>query len=269
LIYDNKVFNIKTFPVFDSLGNLTSVILHARDLTKEKSLYNQVMESERMAIIGELTTGITHELNNPLSIILTYAESLKKSLEKDSLEYNHSEVIINNTSRISSIIETLNKFTFSSQVNEAKSLIDVNLILIDNINLIERLYSVRGIKITFKSNDETLITFGLQRQLQQVFLSILTNSFNPVNSNKRANIKGNIDILTGKITIDKKEIIEIKFICSGYLMPAKSNNKFTKHMALTTAVIKEHGGEINIEKTGNNMQLINIHLPLAENKIKT
>jgi PAS domain S-box-containing protein len=263
-IFENRVFNIKTFPVFDSLGNLTSVILHARDLTREKSLYNQVMESERMAIIGELTTGITHELNNPLSIILSYAENLKANLKKDSQEYNHSDVIITNTNRISSIIEILNKFTYNTQINEPKTLVDLNNIIKENLNLIERLYTVRGIKINFNSVTEKLTTYGYQNQLQQVILSIMANSFNPLNSNKKSNFKGEIDITTNKVIYQDENFSEIRFSCSGYPLPAKTNNKFTKHIALTTAVIKEHGGNINFEKKGNNLQLISIHLPFAE-----
>ena len=71
---DNTTLQIFSYPILDEKGNLLSVIEYVKDITEEQRLQEQLIQSEKLAGIGILASGVAHEINNPLSGIIGMAE---------------------------------------------------------------------------------------------------------------------------------------------------------------------------------------------------
>ncbi len=271
LICENRIFNLKTFPVFDSIRKLTSIILHIRELTKEKNLYAQVLEAERRAIVGELTANITKELYKPVEIVLRQSENLKLSLKGKTNEQKSVAQIIENINNINSIINTLNKFDFNPLTSENQSIVDIKAILAETINLIEQPFISKGIKIRFTpSVDKKFSSFGSYNLLQQAFISIFTNMIRPIDKQKNGNSKENITISLNLIEEENKKLIGIKFSFKGNFADISNHkSKAMKNLsdfAMSSSIFREHGGFIIIEKGNTSQQNFQVFLPYVSDK---
>ena len=81
---NNIYAEVKSYPLKDNLGNITSVIEIIIDITEKKKLEEQLMQAQKLEAIGELAGGIAHDFNNMLTAIIGYGSILKNTLEQDS-----------------------------------------------------------------------------------------------------------------------------------------------------------------------------------------
>ena len=151
------------------------VICMIRDATAEKQLQQQLIQAEKMAAIGQLVSGVAHELNNPLASISAFAQLLLVD-NRLTHEQRHSvDVVRAEASRASRIVHNL--LTFARQHKAEKVAADINTVLHDTLELRTYELNVRGIHIA-RDLDEANppVTMVDVHQLQQVVLNLITNA---------------------------------------------------------------------------------------------
>jgi two-component system, NtrC family, sensor kinase len=84
------------------------VVIHVREVTAERKMLDQITRSEKMATVGKLAAGLAHEINNPLGVILCYAELLKQTATPEQKQ--DLEVIISHTSKAREVLKNLLNF---------------------------------------------------------------------------------------------------------------------------------------------------------------
>ncbi len=169
----DKYFQVTTAPVKGADGGTHGYIRLVQDITEMKKMEEQMMHSEKLASLGRLTAGITHEIGNPLTSVFSFVQILKE-MEQDGFKKESLETIYFHISRIADILKQLSGFSKTPPV-ELKPW-KVNTLIESSLSLIQ--YDKRAKDITIVRDLWTdmpeLTTDG--NQLSQVIVNIILNA---------------------------------------------------------------------------------------------
>ncbi len=132
------------------------------------------LRTAQMAAIGELAAGVAHEVNNPITGIINFAQLLLDDSEKDSLQEELLERIVNEGERIALIIKNLLSFARDNENNNEP--VEIVQVIQDSLSLVAHQLKKDGIKIITKYSSQPCNILGNFTQLQQVILNLLSNS---------------------------------------------------------------------------------------------
>lgn len=231
---DHTTLQIFSYPIIDDKGNLISVIEYMKDITDEQRLQEQLIQSEKLAGIGILASGITHEINNPLSGIMGMAE-LALDDEDPSNKREYLEDILKCAQRINEIVKGLRSYSRAAKKEEL-SLVDLNEVLEDSWKMVR--LAIKGAPIElikeFQPIEKIQANIG---EIQQVFTNLITNAFQAMNG------KG------GKLTLatrSLKDSIEVKVCDNGVGIPQKFLHQIFDPFFTTKKVGEGTGLGLNI-----------------------
>ena len=209
----------------------------------------QLVQSEKMVALGQLISGVAHELNNPLTAILGYSELLETSPEASSQTGEFAIKIAKQAQRTQKIVQNL--LSFARQQKPERRSLQVNDVLEDTLAL--RDYDWRRCRISIHRHLDPSLTEiqGDRHQLQQVFLNILNNAFDEL---KTAPEPRNIWVRTARE--GDRVLIEFTDSGPGVREPMRVFDPFytTKPvgegtglgLSICYGILKEHGGEITV-----------------------
>jgi len=151
-----------------------TVLLVGRDMTSEREMRMRLMESDRLAAVGELVAGVAHEVNNPLSGISAFAQLLLRDGGLTPSQRESIEVIKSETLRASHVVKDLLAFARRSEAQREP--LDLNGVLARTLRL--RGYQLSSNKIELETDlaQELPAVVGDARQIQQVCLNLVTNA---------------------------------------------------------------------------------------------
>ena len=187
----------------DEIGVLSNAIDNmAEDLEATQA---QLVQSAKLASIGELASGVAHELNQPLMVIRGNAQLINRSLRKGGLDpdklIKRLEPVERNTKRMMNIIDHLR--TFSRQSQTAFQPLNLNKIIDESFLMVGEQLRIRDIEVKLDLDADLPKVKGDGNQLEQVFLNLITNARDAITSNaecrmQNAECKGRIEIITKK-----------------------------------------------------------------------
>lgn len=252
---------------------LTSVAASFNEMTlKLAEAQRKLYHSDKLASLGRLAAGIAHEINNPLTGVLTFASFLHKRAGEDSKMKEDLDVIIRETKRCRAIVKNL--LDFSRQVPPQKTIIDISEVINQSLQIIDNQLSIRSIAVKKKFGEERLPKLkGDKNQLQQVLINLIVNAADAIGENAR----GEIQIDTTATRKDNKNYIQIKIKDSGEGIPREVLSKIfepffsTKGqkgtglgLAVVWGIITEHNGTISVESEEKIGTTFTILLPVDE-----
>jgi two-component system NtrC family sensor kinase len=240
-------FSVNLSPMRDEAGSINSIVVVMTDITDSAELRGKLVHAEKMAAVGQLVSGVAHEVNNPLTAILGFADLLLENPDLPATAIKDLRVILQEAQRTKQIVQNL--LSFARQMPPQRNAVQLNLILRRTIQL--RSYDVNshGVEIIEHLDEGLPDVIGDAHQLQQVFLNILNNAYDAVHEVGRP---ARIEIMTTKVG----EAVEVSFRDNGYGIshPDKIFDPFftTKEVGKGTGlglsicygIVKEHGGEI-------------------------
>ncbi|MGA8235484.1 MAG: PAS domain S-box protein, partial [Candidatus Sulfotelmatobacter sp.] len=233
---------------FDADGKIGGVIVSVRDITMEKKLEQQIVQSERLAAMGAMIGGVAHELNNPLTSILGVSELLQDSQTTDAAR-KQIGILQQQARRAAEIVHNLTYF--SRPPAPGKSPVNLGEIVERTLNL--HAYSLRKNNITVDFLREPTLPYvqADPHQLMQVFLNLILNAEQAI---REARDRGTLRIRLG----NNGEAVWASFHDDGPGIPgdilASIFDPFytTKRpgrgtglgLSICKAVMKEHNGTI-------------------------
>ncbi|MCP4578085.1 MAG: hypothetical protein GY846_17565 [Deltaproteobacteria bacterium] len=252
----------------------------AKDALLElKETQLQLIQSAKLASIGELASGVAHELNQPLMVIRTHAQMALRGHGKQALSseeaIEHIRPIEKNTKRMMNIINHLHIFARQSQKTFSPE--DVNGIMKGCFLMIGEQLRVHNVHLMFELAESLPKVMGNANQLEQVFLNIIINARDAVLEGRTDEKgKGVIEMAT-RIFRGEREWVEILVRDTGKGISRKDLNRIfepfftTKEvgkgtglgLSISYGIIKDHSGEIEVAETGPSGTTFRILLPVS------
>ena len=185
----------------DELG----ILANSFDNMTEKlsDMRMQLFQSDKMASLGRLAAGVAHEINNPLTGVLTYSSFLLKRAEKNPELKEDLEVIVRETKRSREIVKGL--LDFSRQSTPITGKVDINSVIRDAITVVNNQLKISSIKLEMETKDNLPPVTADANQIQQVLLNLIVNAIDSIGKNK-----GTIKISTDKITMSPYGVAQIR-----------------------------------------------------------
>jgi len=240
-------FTANLSPMRDEPGNVTSIVVVLTDITDSAILRDKLVHAEKMAAVGQLVSGVAHEVNNPLTAILGFADLLIENPDLPEAARKDLRVILQEAQRTKQIVQNL--LSFARQMPPQRNAVQLNSILRRTVQLRSYDFTSHGIEVTEQLEEGLPEVMGDAHQLQQVFLNILNNAYDAVHEVGRP---ARIEITSAK----SGEIVEVSFCDNGngISQPDRIFDPFftTKEVGKGTGlglsicygILKEHGGEI-------------------------
>ena len=240
-------FSANLSPVRDDEGKVSSVVVMMSDISDAATLQSKLMHAEKMAAVGQLVSGVAHEVNNPLTAILGFADLLMENPEIPDGARKDLRVILQEAQRTKQIVQNL--LSFARQTPPQRAPIQLNTIIHRTIQL--RAYDLhsRGVEVVEKLDKDLRQVIGDSHQLQQVFLNILNNAYDAVRDSGRparievrtANQENSVEILFR----DNGKGIEFPERIFDPFFTTKEIGKGTGlGLSICYGIVREHGGEI-------------------------
>ncbi|MBI5666106.1 MAG: HAMP domain-containing protein [Nitrospirae bacterium] len=242
----------------------------AKKTEEIRKTHANLVQTEKLASLGRMAAGVAHEINNPLTGVVTFAHLLKKGFPPDSPQAQDLDIIIEQSDRCSKIIKNL--LTFARATPSEKGKVSINDVLNRTVFMVQNQEKFHHIKFNIKLEDSQFIIVGDSSQFQQIFLNMFINAADAMGG------RGNIFVSTRKITEDGKPYVEIEFTDEGTGIKPEDMQKlfepfFTTKpvgkgtglgLSVSHGIVKHFGGNIKVKSEVGKGTSFFVRLPLQE-----
>jgi two-component system NtrC family sensor kinase len=253
--------------------NFMATALKKRDEKLREFTTRRIMESERLAHIGQLAAGVAHEINNPLQGIVTYSHLLLERATTGNGTRESLEKIVKQTNRCRDIIRGL--LDFSRQRKPEKRLSNVNRVLEECIALVDNQALFHNIRIVKRLNQDLPQVLMDPSQIQQVFMNMIINAAEAMNG------AGQLTLTTRPMPADSA--VEVQFTDSGHGIKEENLDRIfspfftTKEvghgtglgLAISYGIVQEHKGTITVESPEGQGATFTVRLPVTSSEQET
>src|SRR5256714_8116726 len=266
------------------LGDSRKAMIHImgdlRETTQEmerrehelRDKQEQLVQAGKLATLGELTTGVAHELNNPLNNIGLYVGNVMDRIRRGEADseslVGDLEKAMEQVRKATEIISHLRTFGRAARVNIEQ--VDVDDVIERSLLLVQEQLRLRGIEVELELCPDELLVVANPIQLEQVFINLLTNARDALADSKRKTIR----IASSR----DEERIRIAFSDTGPgIAPELQQRIFdpfftTKEvgtgtglgLSITYSILKEYGGEISVTSRAGKGATFLVELPFAD-----
>ncbi len=233
---------------------------------KLKDVETRALHSEKMASIGQLAAGVAHEINNPLTGIMLYADMLLENMDDNDARKEDLGYILEDADRCKEIVKNL--LVYSRQTNPKKEILMINDLVNQSLALIRDQEIFMNIEIKKEISQVMMMIQGDRNQIHQVIINLIINAVDAMDK------KGSLSFRTYRNKEKRKVSLEIadtgcgidKENISKVFDPFFTTKELGKGTGLglstTYGIIKENGGHISVKETGRDGTTFLIELPL-------
>ncbi|MFQ6082978.1 MAG: PAS domain S-box protein [Candidatus Aminicenantia bacterium] len=255
---------------FTDLDGKTKVVEIVRDITEKKSIEEELLQSERLSVLGELIAGIAHELNNPLTTVIGYSEFLLSTKPDEDKLKERLKKINTEAERCYRIVQSL--LDIARKHPPEKQYVDLNEVVEKSVEIKHYELKVDNIEVKKELDPSLPRTMAERHRIQQAILNLLNNAHDAI---VRKEQKGKITVETG--VRDSK--IFIKISDNGPGIPRENLSKIfipfftTKKgpvkgtglgLSIVQRIINEHDGRISISSEEGEGTTFTLELPIVK-----
>jgi PAS domain S-box-containing protein len=276
--------HVSVIPVKEEWGEIKKFVYISKDITKERSLEDQLRQAQKMEVVGRLAGGVAHDFNNILTAIIGYANFLIEGLKEDVLLGPYAEQILSSSEKAASITRGLLAFSRKQIMNPLP--VDLN----DVIRRLEKLLlSFIGEDIELKTvlADKPLIVMADTVQIEQVLMNLATNARDAMPDGGLLTIKTEAVDIDGEY-LDRHPFAKAgRYACVSVTDTGAGMDENTREnifepffttkgvgrgvglgLAIVYGIIKQHEGDINVYSELGSGTTFRIYLPLSSSRVK-
>jgi two-component system, NtrC family, sensor kinase len=234
----------------------------------------EVARGEKLAAIGQLAAGIAHELNNPLTGVLTFTHLLRKKAPDGSEDAEDLDLVIRETKRCASIIRRL--LDFAREKTPEKALVNLNGLIEETVRFVERSAALQHIEIALDLDPDVPPLLMDADLIKQVLMNIIVNAQQAIEEHGRIVVQSCVrDGRRLPGTDPELPLVEIAVTDNGCGIPKANLQRifdpfFTSKevgkgtglgLSVSYGIVRSHGGEIEVESTEGEGTTFRIYLP--------
>jgi two-component system NtrC family sensor kinase len=258
--------------LYDYKNDPIAICRVARNVTEPRRLQRELLESEKHAAVGKLAAGVAHELNNPLTGILTFSEDLLEELPETLKSREDIQVIMREALRCRQIVRDL--LDYSRQGKTSRKVFPIESVIRRAIKFVGKQAAFHDIQFKVHLGDSPPFVYADQNQLQQVLLNLIINARDAMEGRGTITIlaeqqpgKGGTHIAVtdqgcGIEADDMKQIFDPFYSTKG----DRGNGL---GLAAVRGIIQDHGGTVTAESQPGHGSTFSIYLPPANRAQKT
>ncbi len=230
-----------------------------------KKIQAQLMQSEKLASLGRLASGVAHEINSPLTGILTFSHLLMRKLKDNPELQRELELIVRETTRVSTIVRGL--LDFARESKPQKRPCNINELILHTLSLVEHQSVFHDIRIVKNLDPQVAMILLDANQIQQVFMNVLLNAADAMPAG------GTLTITSTMAPEDS--FVQVRFADTGSGIPEKNLHRifdpfFTTKadkkgtglgLAVSYGIIERHRGHIEVQSEEGKGTTFTIKLP--------
>ncbi len=225
----------------------------------------QLLQSEKMSAVGQLIAGVAHELNNPLTAILGYAQLLEsEGLNKRAEEYVSK--LFKQAQRTHRVVQNL--LSFARQRKPQREEVDIRKVLDETLALRDYDLKSNNIQVEREAQDDPAMVIADPHQIEQVFLNIINNAVDAIlETGRDGKIKIRVYSQNGHICTqfadDGPGLKDPKKIFDPFYTTKSVGKGTGLGLSICYGIVKEHGGDITAKNAPEGGALIEVRLPAA------
>jgi PAS domain S-box-containing protein len=263
---DWRVIRAHFSPLTSESGGTEGVVISGRDVTELKRLGEQLIQSEKLAAIGQMLAGVAHELNNPLTAILGVTELVREREGLDEAMKRQLDLTHRQARRAARIVQNLLEFSRPSATPKAP--LEINTVIERTLQLHEHSLKRNAIEVNFTPKGNLPVVIGDASQLIQVFLNLVINAeqaIREVRDSGRIQIRATAVLNRVMITIqdDGAGIAPdaLQKIFDPFFTTKRPGGGTGLGLSICTAILREHGGTIEAQSLPAGGSAFTVFLP--------
>jgi len=270
----SSIIKANWIPTFRD-GEVIAGVGIVEDITERKTLQAEAVRVAHLSSLGELAAGVAHEINNPITGIIGYAEILSDSLNEKGQDAKIPNSIIKEAERVAEIVKNL--LYFARYRKEEHSPAYIKDILSDTFGLVERQIIKDNIKFSVEVPADLPKIKVRSKELQQVFLNLISNARYALNQKyPKLNEDKFLEVKCETIEIEGRNYVRTTFYDSGIGIPANILNRITDPffstkpsgegtglgLSISHGIIKNHDGRLWFESVEGEYTKSIVDIPL-------
>jgi signal transduction histidine kinase len=293
-IVGNEYFLLNNYPILNNLGQVENILEICSNVTIEKQMEFQLLQSYKLASLGKLVAGVAHEINNPNTFIMGNIKIIKESFDDifpitDQYFSGHDDLqiarlnykifkesipvllndMVEGANRIKKIVDGLRNFAKKDDESFEEN-VDINQVIQNSTRLVENQIR-KTAKVRLKLDPELPDIKGNIQKLEQVVVNMLINASQAIeNSRGIIDIETRFDRKNEEIVIffrdNGKGIDEksIKSIFDPFFTTKRDKGGTGLGLSISYGIIKDHDGRIEVDSMINQGTTFTIHIPIHE-----
>jgi PAS domain S-box-containing protein len=262
-----RLFRASACPLHDETGRTTGIIASARDITEQQRLQQQMIQSERLAAMGQMIAGVAHELNNPLTAILGVTE-LMRDQTSDEASRRQLDLAHRQARRAAHIVQSL--LIFSRPSTPRSTLLHLSDLLQRTLQLHEHSLRSNNIRVDLVARTDLPTVLGDSNQLTQVFLNLIVNAEQAIREIReqgtlriRLGVVGNRVLITFQddgVGIRRETLTRI---FDPFFTTKRPGRGTGLGLSICMAIIREHSGDISAQPLPDGGSVFTVSLPVC------
>ena len=264
---DDAFYTVDLFPVRDTADAVSGVIVIVVNVTDRELMKQELLKSQKIAAIGQVSASLAHELNNPISMMLNHVELLQSKKLTEEEEETYLDRVHSGIVRINKIIDNLLQFS-RNEILETKNT-DVNEVISQVFEIFHPICQKNGIACEIHNNAASSIVRGNATLLKQLFLNLIKNAMESIqhdHGSLKATLRNEENSLKVEI-IDNGKGFHPSVVRKIFdpFFSSKAYPNIGLGLPLCKEIVEKHRGTIDVVSSEDDGTKITVTLPLGEN----
>lgn len=258
----NKIYNIKISPLLDKYTEDTlGTIVALNDVTRWHNMQMAFKKRERLAILGEMSAKIAHEIRNPIAIIGGFIKRLGKTRDEDKKE-NYVKILNDELIRLENLVGDVLRVSKNPNENIERERIEIYSICKEIIDGMEEKASRKKIQLELLNNNKREFYFGNKGGIRQILINLIQNAIEASNYNEKVLVTLCIEDQYDVISVFNKGKAIPNEVLKRIFDPFFTTKSFGTGLGLSVVknIIEEHDGKITASSSENGTEF-KVYLP--------
>jgi PAS domain S-box-containing protein len=262
-----RLFRASARPLQDETGRTIGVIASVRDITDQQRLQQQLIQTERLAAMGQMIAGVAHELNNPLTAILGVTELMRDQAANETA-HRQLDLAHRQARRAAHIVESL--LVFSRPATPRNALLHLSDLLHRTLQLHEHSLRSNNIQVDIVARPDLPTVLGDSNQLTQVFLNLIVNAEQAIREiREQGALRIRLGVVGDRVLITfqddgvgiRRETLPRIF--DPFFTTKRPGRGTGLGLSICMAIVREHNGDISAQPLPDGGSVFTVSLPIC------